>query len=149
MAQAATKTLYDRDFSLWLEDITASLKARDFAKLDFDNLIEEIEGLSNRDRDEIESRLEVLLIHILKRVYIDSSYDNHGWQETIIEQRRRLIKKLQKSPSLKRYFVDVFDDCWQFSLAKVRRDYPQYQFPDTWQFNRDVDAVLNEEFWYQ
>jgi len=49
--------LYDRDFVAWCEDTVTKLKARDINGLDFENLIEEIQGLANRDRRELESRL--------------------------------------------------------------------------------------------
>jgi Domain of unknown function DUF29 len=39
MTKTIAKTLYDRDFSLWLEDTAARLKARDFDHLDIVNAI--------------------------------------------------------------------------------------------------------------
>jgi Domain of unknown function DUF29 len=147
MIQATEKTLYEQDFALWLQTTIARLQVGDLHNLDTAHLIEELEGLSGRDRQELESRLEVLLAHILKRVYVNSSYDNHGWENTIIEQRRRLSRKLQQSPSLRHYFVDVFDDCFGYALAKVRRDYPKVQFPDRWPFSLDIDEILSEQLW--
>lgn len=139
--------LYDRDFVAWCKDTVAKLKARDIDGLDFEHLIEEIEGLANRDRRELESRLRVLLAHLLKRLYINSPYDYNGWENTIEEQRSELEILLKHSPSLRNYFAEVFDDSWQYALKRVRKDYPQYQFPDEWQFSRDVEAMLSEEFW--
>jgi Domain of unknown function DUF29 len=147
MIQVTEKTLYEQDFALWLQTTIARLKVDDIRDLDTKHLIEELEGLAGRDRQELESRLEVLLAHILKRVYVDSAYDNHGWENTIIEQRRRLARKIQQSPSLRHYFVDVFDNCYGYALSQVRRDYPKVQFPDRWQFSPDIDVILSEQFW--
>jgi hypothetical protein len=147
MIQVTEKTLYEQDFALWLQTTIARLRVGDINNLDTEHLIEELEGLSGRDRQELESRIEVLLAHILKRVYVNSAYDNHGWENTIIEQRRRLSRKLQQSPSLRPYFVDVFDDCFSYALAQVRRDYPKVQFPDRWLFSPDIDLILSEQFW--
>ncbi len=63
------KELYARDFVAWCENTATNLKVRQFDALDLDNLIEEIESLAKRDRRELQSRLDVLLNHLLKRCY--------------------------------------------------------------------------------
>jgi hypothetical protein len=148
MTQAITKlSLYDRDQHLWLEEAIAKLRAKDFQSLDLVNLIEELEIVAGRDRAEIESRLGVLLAHLLKRLYVQSDYDYRGWEITIREQRRHLKIALQQSPSLKRFFVEAFDRAWQDALIEVREDYPQVAFPDQWQFSQDVEILLTQRFW--
>jgi hypothetical protein len=148
MTQAITKlSLYDRDQHLWLEEAIAKLRAKDFQSLDLVNLIEELEIVAGRDRAEIESRLGVLLAHLLKRLYVQSDYDYRGWEITIREQRRHLKIALQQSPSLKCFFVEAFDRAWQDALIEVREDYPQVAFPDQWQFSQDVDILLTQKFW--
>ena len=148
MTQAITKlSLYDRDQHLWLEEAIAKLRVKDFQSLDLVHLIEELEIVAGRDRAEIESRLGVLLAHLLKRLYVQSEYDYRGWEITIREQRRHLKIALQQSPSLKRFFVEAFDRAWQDALMEVREDYPQVLFPDQWQFSQDVDILLNQRFW--
>lgn len=66
---ARPQTLYQQDLVAWCENTVAKLKAGNFADIDIDSLIEEIEGLAGRDRRELENRLEVLLNHLLKRLY--------------------------------------------------------------------------------
>ena len=139
--------LYDRDFLAWCEDIVAKLKARDLNGLDFENLIEEIEGLASRDRRELESRLRILLAHLLKRLYVNNPYNYNGWENTIEEQRSELEILLKYSPSLRNYFAEVFDDSWRYALKRVKKDYPQSPFPNQWQFSYDVEVILSEEFW--
>jgi hypothetical protein len=41
----ARKSLYESDYLLWVQETIAKLKARDFDRVDFENLIEEIEDL--------------------------------------------------------------------------------------------------------
>ncbi|MBD2133305.1 DUF29 domain-containing protein [Sphaerospermopsis sp. FACHB-1094] len=142
-----TEGLYDQDQYLWLEDTILKLKARDFHGLDVEHLIEEIEILAGRDRAEVESRLIVLWTHLLKRIYLNSEYDNRGWEVTIREQRRQLRILLKQSPSLKQYFTEVLDQAWEDALMEVREDYPQIEFPDLWHFSLNVDALLSEKFW--
>ena len=148
MTQAITKlSLYDRDQHLWLEEAIAKLRVKDFQGLDLVHLIEELEIVAGRDRAEIESRLGVLLAHLLKRLYVQSEYDYRGWEITIREQRRHLRIALQQSPSLKRFFVEAFDRAWQDALTEVREDYSQVSFPDQWQFSQDVEILLTQRFW--
>jgi hypothetical protein len=140
-------TLYDRDLDLWLEMAIAQLKARDFHNLDIENLIEELEGLSGSNKREIETRLKRLIAHILKRHYVDSPDCFRGWEVTIINQRDELKKLLRQSPSLKPHFLRMFDDSFDTALEMTKTEYDQTTFPDTWQFSRDIDAVLNVKFW--
>ncbi|MBD2177016.1 DUF29 domain-containing protein [Pseudanabaena sp. FACHB-1998] len=144
-------TLYDRDLNLWLEEAIAQLKAGDFQNLDVENLIEELEGLAGRDRRELENRLTTLLEHLLKRIYVKSEYNYAGWVRTINRTRIEICKILRQSPSLKNYanspelFQDAFDDA--LKLMRSDPDYKSVNFPNTWQFSRDMDAILNIEFW--
>ncbi|MDX2254318.1 MAG: DUF29 domain-containing protein [Pseudanabaenaceae cyanobacterium bins.39] len=148
MTQAiARKSLYESDFLLWTQDTIAKLKARDFEHVDFENLIEEIEALGRSEKKELASRLETLLAHCLKRLYVDMPQEFNGWERTIREQRRRLKQSLRKTPSLKSVWDESFFDAWELALDTVQDDYSQYQIPDTWQFGRDIDTMLNINFW--
>jgi hypothetical protein len=59
--------LYDRDFVLWTEEMARLLRERRFGELDIENLAEKVESMGKRDRREVVSRLEVLLMHLIKR----------------------------------------------------------------------------------
>jgi len=139
--------LYDRDFDLWLETAIAQLKAGDFHNLDIKNLIEELEGLSGSNKREIETKLKRLIEHILKRCYVHSPDCYRGWLLTIFDQRDELKTLLRQSPSLKSHFLKMFDDCFETSLKRIKIEYPDYQFPDKWQFGSDIDTMLNIDFW--
>ncbi|MCA6510401.1 MAG: DUF29 domain-containing protein [Pseudanabaena sp. M109S1SP2A07QC] len=155
MTQALPKpsktSLYDRDLNLWLEAAIAQLKAGDFHNLDVENLVEELEGLAGRDRRELENRLTTLLEHLLKRCYVKSEYDYAGWGRTINRTRMEIRKIFKQSPSLKNYanspelFQDAFEDALQ--LMRADPDYKSVNFPDTWQFSRDIDSLLTIDFW--
>ncbi len=147
MNQFTTQSLYDQDFALWIDDTVAKLKARKFEQIDLENLIEEMQSLGRSDKRELKNRLAVLLAHLLKRIYVGSTYDNRGWMNTIVEQRRQLRFLLEESPSLKGYFLKVFSEMHCEALEAVRNEYLGVVFPDEWQFERDVDAILNEKFW--
>lgn len=143
----ARKSLYESDYLLWTQEIVSKLRARDFDNVDLENLIEEIEDLGRSKKDELKSRLNTLLEHLLKRIYVDMPQEFNGWQRTVREQRKRLEWLLDDNPSLKTVWNDSFDIAWRYALRDVREDYPQYQFPDTWQFGRDIETMLNINFW--
>ncbi len=73
----------------------------------------------------------------------------NGWEKTIREQRSELKVELADSPSLRRFWDELFDVAWVLALEKVRDHYQSkgFYFPDTWQFNRDIDSLLNDPFW--
>jgi Domain of unknown function DUF29 len=101
------KTLYDVDFHLWLESNINLIKEGKLYQLDLENLLEELESMGNSDKSALESNLTILLMHLLKYKYQKNKISN-SWRYTIREHRRRLKKSFQKSPSLKRYFYEVF-----------------------------------------
>jgi len=150
MAETVTKpSLYEQDFLAWCEETAAKLKTRDFEAIDLAALIEEIESLGRADKRELQSRLRGLLAHLIKRLYVTSPYDYRGWENTIAEQRSELELLLQQSPSLRNLYEETFEDCWRHSLKRVKRDYPDAQLPEAWQFSRELDDLLNEEFWLE
>jgi hypothetical protein len=142
-------SLYEQDMVLWCADTIAKLREGNFANLDIEHLVEEIEGLANRDKKEVESRLDVLLAHLLKRLYVNCPDNDCGWENTIREQRKQLRRLFKQSPSLKNHAAEVFLEAWQDALEDVRANYPNVEFPDQWQFSREVDLLLSKAFWEQ
>ncbi|NMF56670.1 DUF29 domain-containing protein [Pseudanabaena yagii] len=150
MTQAIlSKSLYESDFLLWTQDTVAKLKAKDFDHVDLENLIEEIESLGKSEKKEIKSRLTTLLEHLIKRIYVDMPQEFNGWERTIRNQRTEIEFLLDDSPSLQALWNDTFDIAFRAALRDVRKEYSQkgYQFPDVWQFGRDINTMLNVDFW--
>lgn len=153
MTQAiAEKTsLYDCDLNLWLETAIAQLKTGNLQDLDIENLIEELEGLAGRDRRELKNRLTTLIEHLLKRCYVKSEYDYSGWQTTIARKRIKIRDILRQSPSLKNYvnspelFQQAFEDA--LFIVKSEAGYKSVKFPDSWEFNQDIESMLSVNFW--
>jgi hypothetical protein len=86
--------LYEEDFPLWAERQAALLRAGRFDELDLDNLIEEVEDLSRRERDTVESHVETILEHLLKLELSSATRPRRGWLVTVDKQRARLVRKL-------------------------------------------------------
>ena len=106
--------LYEQDFCLWVEKASSLLRAGRFDDLDMENLLEEIEDISNRQKQALESNLEVLLMHLLKYRYQPDERSN-SWRYIIIEHRRRIQRAFKGSPSLKRYFLEILDEAYEAS----------------------------------
>ena len=51
------QSLYEQDFSLWLEEQAALLREGRFDELDLVNLVEEIEAIARKDKKAIRSIL--------------------------------------------------------------------------------------------
>jgi hypothetical protein len=94
VARPPTSDLYDNDFALWAERQAALLRARRFDELDLDHLIEEVEDLSRRERDAVESHVETILEHLLKLELSSAGRPRRGWLVTVDRQRARLARKL-------------------------------------------------------
>lgn len=65
-------SLYEKDFALWIEQTTIHLRNEAFDQVEMNYVIDEISALGRTEKRELRSRLDHLLIHILKRVCVDS-----------------------------------------------------------------------------
>ncbi|UBF25867.1 DUF29 domain-containing protein [Kovacikia minuta CCNUW1] len=124
--------LYEADFVLWIEKTVQLLKQGNLSELDIENLIEEIEALSRRDKREIQSRLIVLLQHLLKYTYQPERRSN-SWIATINEQRLQIILILNDSPSLRNYLAENFAGCYARARKQAADEtgLPIATFPET------------------
>jgi hypothetical protein len=118
-----TTLLYDRDTSLWVEDTVAKLRARDFANLDLENLIEEIESLGKQQKQELRNRLGILIGHLLKWDY-QPELRSKSWKATIREQRDEVYEILHDNPSLKPYLGEAMQKGFQKGINLVLKETP-------------------------
>jgi hypothetical protein len=118
MTTQTQKSLYDRDFYLWIETTAKLLRDRKFNQIDLDNLIEEIESMGRSEKRELKSRLTVLLMHLLKWEYQQEMRSN-SWKATIVEQRYQIKLLLEDSPSLKNLISDAIPDCYEGAVLKA------------------------------
>ncbi|VXD24190.1 DUF29 domain-containing protein [Planktothrix paucivesiculata] len=105
-------SLYEQDFYLWIENTVNQLKTGQLLEVDWGNLIEEIESMGRSEKQALESNLIIVLLHLLKYKYQPDKRSN-SWLSSIYEHRRRLRKALKSSPSLKPYYTEVLEECYQ------------------------------------
>jgi len=125
-------TLYDDDVIAWVEQQVALMRAGRWSELDVDNIVEEIEDVGKSEKKELESRLAVLMSHLLKW-QLQPDFRGPSWINTIREQRKSIRHRLKKSPSLRRL---LSDDDWlaeTYRRAKIETyaSTPLTQLPDS------------------
>nr|WP_275994456.1 DUF29 domain-containing protein [Argonema antarcticum] len=137
--------LYEIDFHAWTQEQVSLLKTQHWDKLDTLNLIEEIETLGRKERQELRNRLGVLLGHLLKWQF-QSEKRRNSWLGTIREQRIQIKLLLQDSPSLKSYLSEVFLTAYELGLALAIRETQlgEQVFPEVCPYT--PEQSMNSEF---
>lgn len=125
---------YDEDFYAWTRTQAAELRragaAGTDAPVDWKSVAEEIDGTGRSQKSETDSRLVVLLVHLPKWLYCPELRERceRGWRPTIREQRRKLVRELRDSPSLRGFPPDP-----PFTLDQALDPaYPAELFPPEW-----------------
>ncbi len=144
----STEKLYDQDYQLWLETTLEQLRNSEYSQVDWENLLEEIEGMTRRDKRALKSLLTRLFEHFLKLAYWESEreYNQAGWEGEIQNFRVQIRRLLEDSPSLKPYLEKIVDECYQ-DAAKItykKTRLPSNTFPDVPMAN--VEQILDENW---
>jgi len=138
--------LYETDFYGWIQNQAGVLRAGSFASLDLDNLIEEIESMGKSHLRALESRIEVLLIHLLK-LQFQPERKSPSWEHTINEQRDRLTDHLLENPSLKPKVPEAQTKAYRYAIKGASREtgLPVSTFPPQcpWTF----EQIMDPDFW--
>lgn len=112
---------YEQDFYGWTQEQAALLRAGRLNDLDIENLIEEIETMGRSEKRELESRLTVLLLHLLKWKYQEARR-GRSWQLSIDEQRIQFQKTLKENPGLKPLFEQIIIDAYELAVIQASRE---------------------------
>ena len=141
-----TTTLYETDFYAWTQRQAALLRAEEFEQIDWNNLIEEIESLGRSEKHEIESRLIVIIMHLLK-LQQQPARRTRSWNVTISTQRVDLERLLADNPSLRARLPEsvnqVYTDAVKKAAAETGLDKRTFPVQCPW----SADQILDEEFW--
>jgi hypothetical protein len=138
-------TDYEVDYALWCAEQGALLREGRLDALDRENLAEEIESLGRSDRREIESRLRVLLAHLLKW-RLQPQKRKGDWQVTIRNQRIGILALVAESPSLHTHPARVLQAQYRFARANAADEtgLPEDIFPRDCPFT--IDQILDAEW---
>ena len=97
--------LYERDETAWLEAMAGLAHDGRAKDLDLPHPAEYLSDMARRDRREVESRLVVLLAHLLKWGH-QPDHRSRSWRATVIEQGQEL-NRLAGGGVLRDHAADV------------------------------------------
>ena len=113
--------LYDDDFFRWTQEQAALLRQvpgeRINLPIDWNHAAEEIEDMGRSDLRAINSRIGVILEHLLKLEHSPAGNPRDGWVETIARCRGDVSRILDDSPSIRRKLPER----WLKEYALARR----------------------------
>ena len=136
--------IYEADLYAWTKEQADALRRHASNEIDWENLAEEIESVGNSDRRAIESRLKILLIHLLKWRY-QPEHRSDSWQSSIEEARYRIARIIKDSPSLQAYPGEALADAYRMAIInKAIRRLELLHLPQTCPWA--VEQVLDPEF---
>jgi len=141
-----TASLYDVDFYKWSQEQAQLIRLGRFNEIDKENIIEEIEDMGKSQKRALSSRLEVLLMHLLKWQY-QSTFRGTSWQLTIEEQRQRIAEIIDENPSLVHGIEETIERAYKYAKRSAMREtgVNQSLFPQhcPWVFSQFMD----DHFW--
>lgn len=141
----APATSPDTDFHAWAFQTAEAIRARRFAGIDWDAVAEEVEDMGRSERRALESRLEVLLAHLIKWRFQPDARSS-SWNGNIKEQRRKAKRLLSQNPSLSPRLPEIIADVYGSARAMAERDTgideSAFPAPCPW----SPDEILSETF---
>ena len=136
---------YEEDLVAWMENQIGLLRAHKFEQLDLENLLEELEGMVRHERRGLSSRVELVLLHLLKHQY-QPSRRSRSWLLTLNEQRNQIEDRIEDSPSLRRELKGYMDSRYPrvAKRASLQTRLPLSTFPAACPYT--VDQLLDQDF---
>lgn len=126
----ATASLYEADEHAWYFTQIAALREARLGDLDREHLAEFLEDMAKRNTREIQSRLTVLLVHILKSIH-QPERRSRSWVVTIVYQQDELRGIFRDSATLARAAPELLRDVYPKAvrLAELETGLPRGTVP--------------------
>ena len=137
--------LYEQDFFAWANTQAALLRSGGLAQADLEHIAEEIESMGKSELRELENRLAVLFLHLLKWQF-QPQRRGRSWELTIKEQRRKLKRHLDQNPSLQPRLGQAMADAYGDAILEAARetDLPEEAFPSACPFT--FEQALDDDW---
>jgi hypothetical protein len=138
--------LYDRDFYAWSREQAELLRAGKLVEADIEHIAEEIDSMGRTEKRELISRLNVLLLHLLKWRYQPGKRGPIS-EASILNQRDDIADHLDDNPSLKPLLPPALASAYRkaYLEAIAETGLAASTFPDACPWT--VEQVLDGGFW--
>lgn len=113
--------LYEQDFHSWALQHAGLIRAGRWEQIDGGHLAEELEDMGASKQQQLESRLRVLLGHLLKWQY-QPHLRGRSWQATVKEQRYASMRLLQKNLSLQSKWDETLKGAYYLGVLLAVRE---------------------------
>ncbi|MEL4894282.1 DUF29 domain-containing protein [Crocosphaera sp. Alani8] len=140
MNQGNKINIYETDFYQWTMEQSEALKEQNLDKLDWENIIEEIEALGRSDYQAVVSLLTRIIQHQLKIDYANKPQTNRHWQAEIKAFSNTIRRRY--SPSMKTKLEEEWEDIYSDAIDLYLIDYPADNFPQVCPYS--LNEVLNK-----
>ncbi|WP_414552713.1 DUF29 domain-containing protein [Anabaena sp. CCY 0017] len=134
---------HENDFYAWTQQQANLLRERQIHQLDWQKIAEEIEDMGRSEKRQLASRLEILIMHLLKWQF-QPNLRSRSWQLTIKEQRLRLEQLLQENPSLKSHLTEILDKVYPLATISAEKETALSSFPETCSYS--LTEILSADF---
>jgi hypothetical protein len=143
------KTLYETDTAAWSERQAAALRAAaqggSNQPLDWENLAEEIEGLSKSLRLGLRSQISRIIQHHIKLEHSPAVDPRNDWRHTIRQARLEICHILEDSPSLRREIARMIEEETGRAVQLAIRDLEEHDEIDRLELPTLRRASFTEE----
>ena len=138
--------LYERDYYAWAMEQAALLRSGRLGDADIANIAEEIESLGKSEKRELVSRLQVILLHLLKWEY-QPSRRGQSWRLTILVQRNDLASHMEDNPSLMSILPEVLARAYRSASLSATGEtgLSGTAFPSGCPYT--FEQIMDPEFW--
>lgn len=138
--------LYERDYYAWANEQAALLRRGQLGDADIEHIAEEIESMGKSEKRELVSRLQVILVHLLKWQY-QPERRGRSWEATILAQRDALGSHLTDNPSLKSTLPESLTRAYKIAAltAGAETELPNSVFPPLCPWTSE--QIMDEAFW--
>lgn len=136
-AEALLPGLFEADETAWLEAMSELIQRGRFDELDYPHLCEYLTDMAKRDRREVESRLAILIAHLLKWAH-QAENRSGSWRGTIVVQRQELARLLGRGV-LRNHAEAVLADAYADGVeqAVAETGLPAMTFPEECPYTLD------------
>ena len=138
--------LYDSDFYAWSREQAELLRKGELAQADIERIAEEIESMGRTEKRELTSRIESLLLLLLKWRY-QPGKRGASWEASIANQRDDIADHLDDNPSLRPLLPQAMTTAYRRARLEAVADtgFAGETFPEACPWT--VEQALDGGFW--